>query len=213
MTNQLLNEQVKKHLRGLVPPRSKEMQGLEAYAAEHNFPIIGPVAGYLCYQIARMSGARQVFEMGSGYGYSTAWLARAVQENGGGVVHHVVWDGNLSQKARGHLQALGLNDLIQYHVAEAVETLRKMDNHFDLIFNDINKDGYPDSYEVIKQKLRPGGVLLVDNMLWGGRIFDPDDTSPSTQGVRGLTDRIQGDPDWITTLIPIRDGVLVAYKK
>lgn len=213
MSIQMIDEQVRGHLRELVPERQAEMKEMEAYAQEHSFPIIGPVAGYLCYQIARMSGARQVFEMGSGYGYSTAWLAQAVQENGGGVVHHVVWDAELSQMARKHLAALGLDGQIQYHVAEAVEALKTMDNSFDLIFNDINKEGYPGSFEVIKQKLRPGGVLLVDNMLWSGRIFDADDRSPATEGVRELTRQIQDDPDWITTLIPIRDGVMVALRK
>jgi predicted O-methyltransferase YrrM len=213
MTDALINDQVKVYLQDLVPPRPPEMEVMESYAAEHHFPIIGPAAGYLCYQIARMTGAHQVFEMGSGYGYSTAWLAQAVKENGGGVVHHVVWDEDLSQKARKHLSALGLNGLIKYHVAEAVETLKTMQTSFDLIFNDINKEGYPASLEVIKQKLRPGGVLLVDNMLWSGRIFDDADTTSATQGIRKFTKLIHNDPDWITTLIPIRDGVMVAFRK
>src|SRR5215208_1266653 len=95
------------YLDGLVPERLPELQAMEAYAKEADFPIVGPASGYLCYQIARMIGARRVFELGSGYGYSTAWFARAVQENGGGTVHHVVWDDKLSQMARQHLGALG----------------------------------------------------------------------------------------------------------
>jgi len=213
MTDTVINDQVEGYLQDLVPPRPPEMKVMETYAAEHHFPIIGPAAGYLLYQIARMTGARQVFEMGSGYGYSTAWLALAVKENGGGVIHHVVWDEDLSQKARKHLSALELNGLVKYHVAEAVETLKSMPTSFDLIFNDINKEGYPASLEVIKQKLRPGGVLLVDNMLWSGRIFDDADNTSATQGIRKFTELIQKDPDWITTLIPIRDGVMIAFRK
>src|SRR5215510_14312543 len=108
---------LQEYLDSLVPPRPPEMQAMEAYAKEIHFPIIGPSSGYFCYQVARMIGARRVFELGSGYGYSTAWFAQAVRENGGeGVVHHVVWDEQLSQKARGHLGALGFGDLITYHV-------------------------------------------------------------------------------------------------
>jgi caffeoyl-CoA O-methyltransferase len=210
---ELIANQVDQYLRGLVPQRPVEMQSMEAYADETSFPIIGPTAGYLCYQIARMIQARSVFEMGSGYGYSTAWLARAVKENGGGTVYHVVWDEDLSKRARRHLGALGLSDLVEYHVSEAVEMLGKMDQQFDLIFNDINKEGYPTSLGIIREKLRPGGVLLVDNMLWSGRIFDPADTSPATQGVRDFTRLIQNDPDWIVSVIPIRDGVMLAYRK
>ena len=150
-------QQVQAYMTGLVPARPAEMQVMEHYAAEHDFPIIGPVAGNFCYQVARMTGARTVFEMGSGYGYSTAWFARAVKENGGGTVHHVVWDEGLSKEARIHLQKLGYADLVEYHVAEAVETLQSLPGPFDLIFNDIDKDGYPDSLPVIKEKLRVGG--------------------------------------------------------
>src|SRR5215213_5684210 len=105
MASDPLPQHLHEYLDSLVPPRPPEMQAMEAYAKQTDFPIIGPASGYFCYQIARMIGARRVFELGSGYGYSTAWFAQAVKENGG-VVHHVVWDEGLSQKARGHLQAL-----------------------------------------------------------------------------------------------------------
>ena len=213
--------QIQEYLDSLVPPRSAEMQAMEAYARDARFPIIGPSSGYLCYQIARMIGARRVFELGSGYGYSTAWFARAVQENlalsgdegGGGVVHHVVWNEELSQRARGHLAALGFAEIVQYQVSEAVQALRDTDGPFDLIFNDIDKRGYPDSLPVIAEKLRPGGVLIVDNMLWHGNIFDERDQSPDTQGVREFTRRITTDPGWVASLVPIRDGMIVAYKQ
>jgi predicted O-methyltransferase YrrM len=98
---------VQEYLISLVPPREAEMRKMEKYAADTDFQIIGPASGNVCYQIARMIGAKSVFEMGSGYGYSTAWFAKAVKENGGGSVHHVVWDEKLSQMARKHLSALG----------------------------------------------------------------------------------------------------------
>src|SRR5258708_6679336 len=145
-------DNVQDYLISLVPPRDSEMQAMEKYAARTKFPIIGPAAGYVCYQVARMIGAKSVFELGSGYGYSTAWFARAVRENGGGVVHHVVWDEKLSGLAREHLAKLGYTDLIRYEVAEAVETLRKTPGTFDLIFNDIDKPAYPDSLPLIKEK-------------------------------------------------------------
>ena len=83
--------EVRRYLDDLVPPRSAELVRMEEHAREIGFPIVGPASGQLCYQITRMS-ARPVFELGSGFGYSTAWFARAVQENGGGAVQHVVWD-------------------------------------------------------------------------------------------------------------------------
>jgi predicted O-methyltransferase YrrM len=201
------------YLDSLVPPRPPEMQKMEEYAHQHDFPIIGPACGHLCYQLARTIGARQVFELGSGYGYSTAFFAKAVIENGGGAVHHVVWDQPLSDRARRHLAALGYDGVVTYHVAEAIETLRQTDGPFDLIFNDIDKHAYPESLDVIEGKLRPGGVLVIDNMLWSGQIFDANDTSRDTEGVREFTRRITTSAKWISSLVPIRDGLIVATKR
>lgn len=213
ITQELIATQLHEYLDSLVPPRPAEMQAMEKHAADIRFPIIGPASGYLCYQIARMIHAQQVFEMGSGFGYSTAWFAQAVKENGGGTVHHVVWDTKLSQEAKQHLTTLGLNDLIRYHVAEAVQELKQTQGLFDLIFNDIDKDAYPMSLPIIAEKLRPGGVLIIDNMIWYGKIFDKKDQSIDTKGVREFTRLITTDPAWIASLVPIRDGVIVAYKK
>lgn len=188
------------------------MQKMEAYAQEHGFPIVGPAAGQLCYLMAKLANAKRVFELGSGYGYSTAWFCRAVKENGGGEVHHVVWDKSLSDLARGHLAALGYSDLVKYTVGEAVATLKQTEGPFDVIFNDIDKKDYPAALPVISEKLRPGGVLIIDNLLWSGRIFDPADKSEATEGVRSVTRLIVNDPTWSATLVPIRDGVLVARK-
>jgi caffeoyl-CoA O-methyltransferase len=213
MDKPLLPDYVAEYLNGLVPPRPAEMQAMEAYAEKIHFPIIGPTSGYVCYQVARMTAARRIFEMGSGYGYSTAWFARAVTENGGGEVYHVVWDEKLSQQARQHLTTLGYDGMIHYVVAEAVQTLRETEGSFDLIFNDIDKDGYAGSLPVIAAKLRPGGVLIVDNMLWHGRVLDPGDHTPEVLSIRKMTDMLVSSPDWIVSLVPVRDGVVVAYKK
>jgi predicted O-methyltransferase YrrM len=206
-------EVVQEHLRSLVPPREPEMIEMEKYAEKNRFPIIGPVCGYFCYLVARMIHARSIFELGSGYGYSTAWFAKALRENGGGVVHHTVWEEEMSKQAEGHLSRLGSADLVRFHVAEAVEALRQEPGQFDIIFNDIDKEGYPASLPVIKEKLRKGGILIIDNMLWYGRVFDKSDASPATEGVRRFTREITSDSDWIVTLTPMRDGMIIAYKK
>ncbi|MBI5963028.1 MAG: O-methyltransferase [Chloroflexi bacterium] len=211
--SKLTYHSAQEYLTSLVPPREKELQEMEAYAAKHDFPIIGPVCGYYCYQLARMIGAKSIFELGSGYGYSTAWFAKAVKENGGGVVHHTVWDEELSKMAGKHLLRLDCADIVQYHVAEAVESLRQELGSFDIIFNDIDKEAYPAALGVIKEKLRNGGLLIIDNMLWSGRIFDDKDVSPATAGVREFTRRITADTDWIVSLAPVRDGMIIAYKK
>lgn len=213
MPQELFHPDLRNYLDALVPPRPEEMRKMEAYAQENAFPIVGPASGQICYLLAKLIGAKKVFELGSGYGYSTAWFCKAVVENGGGEVHHVVWDEKLSNMAREHLQKLGYAEIVKYTVGEAVETLKKTDGPFDLIFNDIDKEAYPDALGVINEKLRPGGVLIVDNALWSGRIFDPSDKTPATEGVREMTRRITQDPGWIVSIVPIRDGLLVAQKR
>ena len=209
----ILAPEISRYLDDLVPERPAELQEMERIAESTNFPIIGPASGQLCYLVARLIGARRIFELGSGFGYSTAWFARAVRENGGGEVHHVVWDEDLSSRAREQLERLGYSDLIRFHVAEAVETLRATDGPFDIIFNDIDKAGYPASIDAILPKLRRGGALIIDNLLWSGRILDASDTSANTEGVRAVTRRIMESDEWIASIIPIRDGVLVAYRR
>jgi predicted O-methyltransferase YrrM len=208
----MYHSQLPAYLDGLVPNRDPIFYEMEEYAKEVGFPIIGPAAGYFNYIVARMLKATRIFELGSGYGYSTAWFAKAVRENGGGVVHHVVWSDELSAKAQGYLGRLGYNDIVQYHNSEAVAALQSTEGEFDLMFNDIDKHQYPGSIPAIKEKLRVGGALLIDNMLWHGAIFDTTDNSPNTTGVHEVTRLLTSDPDFVATLAPIRDGVILAYR-
>jgi predicted O-methyltransferase YrrM len=207
------DSQLGRYLNGLIPDRPAELQAMEAYARERDFPIIGPVSGHFCYLIARIIGARRIFEMGSGYGYSTAWFARALKENGGGEIYHVVWDEGLSRMARRHLDALGNGDIVRYRVSEAVGVLRQTPGPFDLIFNDIDKESYPESLSLIEEKLRPGGVLIIDNMIWSGRVFDEKDQTPSTRAIREFTRLINSSDGWISSLVPVGDGLIVAFRK
>ena len=87
--------------------------------------------------------------------------------------------------------------LVRYRVGEAIQTLRETDGTFDLVFNDIDKEAYPEALSVIERKLRPGGVLIVDNLIWHGRVLDDVDQSEATQGVRELTRRVFESKRWI----------------
>jgi predicted O-methyltransferase YrrM len=209
---ELIADPVAALLNGLVPERPLAMRHMEQRARDDGFPIIGPAAGHFCYLVARMIGARGVFELGSGFGYSTAWFARAVTENGGGTVDHVVWDEKLSAEAKTYMAELGYTGIVRFTMGEAVETLVGAAGPFDLIFCDIDKQSYPAALDVIATKLRPGGVLITDNVLWSGRIFDESDDSPATEAIREYTRRVTTDPAWSTTIVPIRDGLAVSVR-
>jgi predicted O-methyltransferase YrrM len=216
---ELLHPSVTDYLNQLSRHGDPVLERLEAEAAAEQFPIVGPAAGQFCYLAARMIGARRICELGSGFGYSTLWFARAVrdrlrsaQATGGGEVIHTVWDEGLSLRARRNVAEAGFTDLVRFHVGEAVAILRELPGPFDVIFNDIDKDGYPASLPVVKEKLRPGGILIIDNMLWHGRLFDPEDREPTTEGIRRFTTDLWADSDWVKQLLPIRDGLILALK-
>jgi predicted O-methyltransferase YrrM len=208
----ILDPKISEYLTNLIPPRHPEMQAMEASAEKDGFPIIGPICGHMCYRITRGSAAQRVFELGSGYGYSTAWFARGVRENGGGEVHHVVWDEDLSKRARASLDKMGYGDIVKYTVGEAIQALGAAAGPFDVIFMDIDKEDYPKALPLIYDKLRVGGMLIVDNVLWSGRIFDENDNSKETKAIRELTGMIMNNDRWVASVIPIRDGLLVANK-
>jgi len=209
---ELFDPQVVEYLNQLARHGDPVLTRLEAEAQAERFPIVGPPAGRFCYMVARMLGARRVFELGSGFGYSTIWFAKAVRDNGGGEVYHTVWDEGLSARARRNVEEAGLSGIVRFHMGEAVAALRETQGPFDVIFNDIDKQGYPESLPLIKERLRPGGVLIIDNMLWHGAIFDANDHSAMTEGVREVTRLIHTDPDWAPSLVPIRDGLITACK-
>jgi len=209
---ELFDPKVVDYLNSLAKHGDPVLTRLEAEAREERFPIIGPPAGQFCYLVARLIGAKRVFELGSGFGYSTIWFAKAVRDNGGGQVWHTVWDEGLSARARKNVAEAGFSDIVQFHMGEAVAALKETPGPFDIIFNDIDKHGYPASLPLIKERLRVGGVLIIDNMLWHGAIFDASDTSANTEGVRAVTRLIYEDPDWAPSLIPIRDGMITAMK-
>jgi predicted O-methyltransferase YrrM len=208
----LVQEAFASYLEDLIPPRPPVLQEMEAYARRTRFPIVGPAVGQLFYLLTRLSGARLVFELGSGYGYSTAWFAMGVRDNGGGEVSHVVWDEDLSQAARRYLDRLKVGNLVRFHVGEAVESLRRSDRQYDIIFSDIEKEDYPASLPVIKRHLKEGGVLLVDNMAWRGRVVARGVTDAATEGIRALTRAVFADPEFVSTIVPLRDGVLLARR-
>src|SRR5579864_3719811 len=104
----LFHPQLVDYLNDLARHGDPVLERLEKQAAESRFPIVGPAAGQYCYLMARMIGARRIFELGSGFGYSTIWFAKAVRDNGGGEVYHTVWDEELSRQARANVADAGL---------------------------------------------------------------------------------------------------------
>lgn len=183
---------------------------MEQRGRRDGFPIIGPLVGPWLYFFTRLTNAKRVWELGSGFGYSTWYFASAVRDNGGGKVTHTVWDKALSDEARDWLGKANLLEICEFHVSEAVTVFRDTEPGVDIVFMDIDKEGYKAALAVIEQKLRPGGLLLTDNVLWDGRVTDAQNNEPSTESIRAFNDAIYLSPKWQYLVNPLRDGLGVA---
>src|SRR5881397_1165259 len=187
---------------------------MEAEGEQRGFPIIGRMVGVSVELLARAVGARRVFELGSGYGYSAYWFARAVGENG--EVHCTDGDPANEAKASAYLRRAGLWDRVRFHVGDAVEMLSAVPGEFDVVYNDIDKHGYPDAWRAARSRVRVGGLYICDNVLWSGRVTeDPpaDDVRPGwTEAIQEHNRLVADDEDYMSTIVPTRDGVFVALR-
>ena len=184
---------------------------MEAEAAARSFPIVGRNVGVTLEVLARAAGARRVIELGSGFGYSGYWHSRAVGEKG--ELHLTDGDPQNERKAMGYLQRAGLAGPITFHVGDAVATLQSLEGDFDVVYNDIDKDGYPAAWREARERIRPGGLYVCDNVLWYGRVpADGEPPDPSTGPIREHNELIALDDRYVSTIIPTRDGVMVAVR-
>lgn len=207
----LINPQVDEYLGQLVQSKDPVLVEMEAIAEEHSFPIIGPQVGRFLHTLAVATGARRVLELGSGYGYSAFFFATAVGE--GGKVILTEYEEENAERAREFLKRAGLFDRAEVRVGDGLlltDDLERAGERFDIIFNDTEKEEYPKALGVARRLLRPGGMLICDNMLWYGRVLDPDPEDADTAGVVELTRQLYDAADFITTLIPMRDGVTIS---
>jgi predicted O-methyltransferase YrrM len=184
---------------------------MESLARKRGFPIVGPLVGRSLEVLSRAIGARRVFELGSGYGYSALHFARAVGE--GGEVHCTEMSEENVALGRGLLERAGVGARVTWHVEEATLALERVGGTWDIVYNDIDKEGYPATVELAHRHLRPGGLFITDNVLWSGRVLDGnDDGSATTRGVKDFTAALLGHRGFQAFINPTRDGVAVAVR-
>lgn len=187
---------------------------MEARAAEHGFPIVGRASGRYLELAARSIGARRVMELGSGYGYSAYWFARAVGTTG----RVVCTDGDVGNagRAEDYLTRAGLWDRVTYHVGDALTAFGQETGEFDVVYCDVDKDGYPDCWRAARERIRVGGLYLCDNTLWDGRVADGSEREGAAHGWTAAiiehNHLVAEDPCFVSSIVPIRDGILTALR-
>jgi predicted O-methyltransferase YrrM len=186
---------------------------MEARGEKLGFPIVGRNVGVTLEVLARSVGATRVVELGSGYGYSAYWFARAIGAKG--ELHLTDGDSGNRTRAMDLLGRAGLADRVTFHVGDAVETLRELPGEFDIVYCDIDKHEYPDAWREASERIRVGGLYVCDNVLWYGRVAgdeSPDARPGYTEAIVEHNRLIAEDDRYISTIVPTRDGVMVAVR-
>ena len=188
-------------------PIAREM---ERVAGERGFPIVGPQVGGLLEVLARTCGARRVLELGSGFGYSAFWFLRAVGPQGTVLLTEGSTDN--AAEAEAFLTRAGFAGRFRIEVGDGLAIAESLAPPFDVVFCDVDKQDYPRALPIARRLLRESGLFITDNMLWDGRVLAPDPDDRVTRGVLELTRALKEAPDFVTSLVPLRDGVTVAVK-
>ena len=205
----ITNPDIESYLSSLMPSEDPVLREMEEVSANIDLPIVGPIVGRLLNQLTTLSGAKRIFEMGSGIGYSAYWFAMAAGD--GGIVYVTdKSETNLSLAER-FLSKGGMRERVVMSLGDSLSTLEESKGNYDIIFNDIDKEEYPAVVKKAYYKLRKGGMFISDNLLWFGRVLTDDD-SPSTLAVKEFTRMLLDHKGFFTTIIPIRDGISISVK-
>lgn len=204
------------YLYGLLRPRDAILRSLEADAEKNSVPIIGPLVGNLLAFVIKVSGARTALEIGTATGYSGLWMAMELALNSGHLTTIEMDEGRI-KKAEETFSKVGVASVVNILKGDAKKILprlaRDRKGEFDLIFLDVGeKSFYVDALEHCIELLGEGGLLLADNVLWGGYVGDPSDRSSQTQTMRKFNKMVFTDRRLDPLIVPLRDGVLIARK-
>ncbi len=207
----IVDPEVERYLHDLANPTDPILREMELLAAERGFPIVGPQVGRFLNVLALSCSARRVIELGSGFGYSAYWFARAVGPDG--LVLLTERSEERAEEAARFLERGGFSGRFRIEVGDALEIADRTEGPFDLVFNDVDKERYPEVLDVTLPLLRAGGVLVCDNMLWYGTVLEEQPSEPSTRGVKELTRMLFASPQFASCLVPMRDGLTVSVRK
>lgn len=205
----IVHPNIVEYLLNVTPERDQVLEDMEQFALEQHFPIIGPLVGRFLYLITQVTQAKRVLELGSGFGYSAYWFAKALGKNG----EIICTDGNPlnAERATAYLKRGKVGSKVEFLVGDALKLIDEQEGQFDIIFNDLDKHQYPKAFRKAVPKLRKGGLLISDNVLWSGKIFDhkPD---VDTAGILTYNRLIYSSKELFSTIIPLRDGVSISIK-
>lgn len=174
--------------------------------------LSGNLQGQFLKMICRMIGARRVLEIGTYTGYAAISMASGLEE--GGVLHTIDVNDEIEDFTRGFIERSGVQERIVFHVGDASEIIPRLEETFDLVFIDADKREYSKYYHLVFDKVRSGGMIIADDVLWDGKVADPDvKLDAQTRGILEFNDMVQSDTRVENVLLPVRHGLMMVRKK
>ncbi len=203
-----LEEYAERHSKSLSAVHEKIW--LETYSKTRSPKrLVGPLEGEFLKMLALMTGARRILEIGTFTGYSALALAEALPRDGKVITCDI--DPESTAIARRYFAESPHGHKIEIKLGPALETLKLINGPFDVCFIDADKESYPKYYEACMERLRPGGLFVIDNMLKNGEVLKPD--TPESTAIDALNKRIRRDERVENVLLPVRDGIMLALKR
>ena len=196
-------------------PQSEALEWIQKQThIRTNYPrmLTGAVQGRFLTMLARISGAERVLEIGTFTGYSSTCFAYGIKE--GGMVDTLEINDELEDLIREGWERAGVRDRITLHIGDAKETLRTLSGPYDIVYMDANKREYCDYYDLIFDLVRQGGLILADDVLWDGKLWqDPMPSDKQTLGIAAFNDMVAADSRVESVILPWRDGLNIIRKK
>jgi caffeoyl-CoA O-methyltransferase len=210
----IIKREQAEYLDDLLPTSEDLLAEMEQYAAEHRVPIADREVALFLEITARSIGAKRALECGMAIGYSVIHLLRGMPE--GGEVFTIDPSDEMIAAAEGYLTRAGLRERVQINKGYALEVIPQLDETFDLVFIDAVKEEYRGYLDLSLPKLRPGGVVICDNLLWGGQVageIRSDDQKASTEALREFNRYFVNHPQLRAEVLAVGDGLGYAVKK
>ena len=205
----ILQREQAEYLDHLLPQGDQLLTEMEVYASKHNVPIADREVAAFIEITARISGAKRALEIGMAIGYSVVHLARGMGQ--GSQVVTIEPNDEMIGAASGYLERAGLMDRVRIERGKALDVMPRLNETFDLLFIDAVKEEYKQYLDLGLQRLRSGGVVIVDNLLWGGKVAG-DDAEPSTVALRDFNPYFINHPQLRAVVLPVGDGLGYAVK-
>ena len=213
---QIVPDLVERYLASLNRAGDLVLDEVARAGAEQGLPLVDAEVGALLRVLATSVGARRILEIGTAIGYSGIWLAGALPSDG--MLFTMEKNPDHARTARDHFARAGLADRVGVILGDASVTINKVAGPFDLIFQDGAKGLYGPLLDRLVALLRPGGLLVTDNVLWDGEVVPGFTNSPrmdegDTRAIAEYNERLNAHPELLTATVPLRDGVAISVKR